>query len=260
MMKVSSKDNTVITFDRLGIGPSVVLVSGGSVDKSSNAPLAELLSPHFTVYNYDRRGRGASGDTQPYAVQREVEDIEAVIDAAGGSAYLYGSSSGAVLALDATRLLPHKVKKLAMWEPPYSPDATSRRPPTDAAQTFHNLTAAGKRGEAAEYFMTQVVGMPPDFVAYARTQPWWAAQEALAHTLEYDAIIMGDYLIPADRVASIKTPTLVIAGGADFAFMPKTAQLLAGIMPHAHAQILEGQTHNVDPTVLAPALTVFFSE
>jgi pimeloyl-ACP methyl ester carboxylesterase len=259
MQSVTSKDGTIITYDRLGAGEPVVLISGGSVDKSSNAGLAELLAAHFTVYNYDRRGRGASGDTLPYSVEREVEDIEAVIDAAGGSAYLYGSSSGAALALEAARLLPGQVKKLALWEPPYSPDADSRRPPLDAAQTFHDLVAAGKRGEAAEYFMAQVVGMPADFVGFARSQPWWAAQEALAHTLEYDAIIMGDYLIPAERAASVKTPTIVIAGGADFGFMPKTAQILAGVMPHAQAHILEGQPHNVDPAVLAPAMTAFFS-
>lgn len=259
MNTVTSKDSSVITYDLLGNGQPVVLVSGGSVDKSSNAPLAALLAPQFTVYNYDRRGRDASGDTQPYAVEREVEDIEAVIDAAGGSACLFGSSSGAALALEAARLLPGKVRKLALWEPPYSPDANSRRPPLDAAQTFHDLVAAGKRGEAAEYFMAQVVGMPADFVAFARSQPWWAGQEAIAHTLEYDARIMGDYLIPAERAASVQTPTVVIAGGADFAFMTKTAQVLAGVMPHARAHILEGQSHNVQPEVLAPVLIEFFT-
>lgn len=256
---VTSKDGTSITYDLLGSGQPVVLVSGGSVDKSSNAGLAERLAPHFSVYNYDRRGRGKSGDTQPYAVEREVEDIAAVIDAAGGAAYLYGSSSGAALALEAARQLKSKVKKLALWEPPYIQDPESRRPPADAAQTFHNLVAAGRRGDAAEYFMTQVVGMPPEFAASARTQPWWAAQEALAHTLEYDAIIMGDYTIPQARVAEVQTPTLIVAGGADFSFMLKTATALERMMPHARAHILEGQGHNVDDAVLAPALIEFFA-
>ncbi len=259
MNTVTSKDGTSITYDLLGSGQPVVLVSGGSVDKSSNAGLAEKLAPHFSVYNYDRRGRGKSGYTQPYAVEREVEDIEAVIDAAGGTAYLYGSSSGAALALEAARQLKSKIKKLALWEPPYIQDPESRRPPTDTAQTFHKLVAAGRRGDAAEFFMAQVVGLPPDFVASARSQPWWAAQEALAHTLEYDAIIMGDYSIPQARVAEVQTPTLIVAGGADFSFMLKVATELERIMPHARAHILEGQGHNVDASVLAPVLIKFFA-
>src|SRR5690349_20946124 len=152
MKSVTSKDGTKITYDQLGSGPAVVLVSGGSVDKGSNASLAEALAPHFTVYNYDRRGRGESGDTQPYAVDREIEDIEAVIDAAGGKAYLYGSSSGAALAMESARKLPTKVTKLAMWEAPYLPEGFPR-PPANTAQVFSDLVAQGKRGEAAEFFM-----------------------------------------------------------------------------------------------------------
>ncbi|MEP6986379.1 MAG: alpha/beta hydrolase, partial [Chloroflexota bacterium] len=151
MKSVSSKDGTKITYDQLGQGAPVVLVSGGSVDKGSNASLADELAKHFTVYNYDRRGRGESGDTQPYAVDREIEDIEAVIDSAGGKAYLYGSSSGAALALEAARKLSTKVTKLALWEPPYMPEGFPR-PPANTAQVFSDLVAQGKRGEAAEFF------------------------------------------------------------------------------------------------------------
>src|SRR6478672_7762318 len=129
MQTVTSKDGTTITFDQAGEGPPVVLVCGGSVDRWSNAPLAEALAPHLTVYNYDRRGRGASGDTAPYAVEREAEDIAAVIDAAGGAAFLYGISSGAALALEAARLLPTKVRKLALYEPPYIVGDSRPRPP-----------------------------------------------------------------------------------------------------------------------------------
>jgi pimeloyl-ACP methyl ester carboxylesterase len=257
MEKVTSKDGTIITFDKLGSGPAVVLVSGGSVDKSSNASLAEILSSKFTVYNYDRRGRGESGDTPPYAVQREVEDIEAVIGAAGGQAYLYGSSSGAVLALEAARSgLP--VLKLAMWEPPYSPDENARRPPADTAEVFARLVAEGRRGDAAEYFMSKVVGLPDEFVAQARSAPWWPWQEALAHTLAYDATIMGNYLIPAERVATVKTPTLVLAGGASFGPLIETAKKLADILPNGEYRELPGQTHDVSGEVLAPALAEYF--
>src|ERR1051325_9501806 len=246
MQSVTSKDGTKITFDKLGRGPAVVLVSGGSVDKGSNASLAEALSSHFTVYNYDRRGRGESGDTQPYAVDREIEDIEAVIDAAGGKAYLYGSSSGAALAMEAARKLPTKVTKLAMWEPPYFTKGFTP-PPANTAQVYRDFIAQGRRGDAAEYFMAKVVGMPPEFVAGAKSSPWWPAQEALAHTLAYDATVMGDYWIPEKRVAEVKVPTLVLEGGASFPFMHATAEALVKILKDkGHHRVLEGQQHNVD--------------
>jgi pimeloyl-ACP methyl ester carboxylesterase len=255
---VTSRDGTTIGYDRLGQGPPVVLVTGGSVDRQSNAGLAQLLAKDFTVFNYDRRGRGDSGDTAPYAVEREIEDIEAVIDAAGGSAFLYGSSSGAALAFEAAQRLGDTVKKLALWEPPYIPEG-QRRPPADTVQTFERLVAAGKRGDAAEFFMTQVVGMPAEFAAFAKTQPWWAAQEALAHTLAYDARIMGDYSIPTDRAAELKTPTIVIAGGASFPFMRETASTLAEALPKGQTTTLEGQEHNVSPEALAPVVKEFFA-
>jgi pimeloyl-ACP methyl ester carboxylesterase len=256
---VTSRDGTTIGYDRLGQGPPVVLVTGGSVDRQSNAGLANLLASDFTVFNYDRRGRGDSSDTQPYAIEREIEDIEAVIDAAGGSAFLYGSSSGAALAFEAARRLGPKVRRVALWEPPYIPEG-QRRPPADTVETFERLVAAGKRGDAAEFFMTQVVGMPAEFAAFAKTQPWWAAQEALAHTLAYDARIMGDYSIPTDRAAELKTPTVVIAGGASFPFRKETAETFAKALPNGQTRTLEGQEHNVSPEALAPVLKEFFAE
>lgn len=258
MDKVPSKDGTTISFERLGSGPPVVLVCGGSVDRSSNASLAALLAQHFTVFNYDRRGRGESGDTPPYAVEREVEDIDAVVAAAGESAFLYGSSSGAALALEAARMLPTKITKLALWEPPYVPEGFPR-PPADSARTYTELVAAGKRGDAAEFFMAKVVGLPPEFVAQARNAPWWPNQEALAHTLAYDATIMGDYTLPAERVAAVTIPTLVLDGGASFPFMGVTAQALADRLPHGQRRTLEGQRHDVDAAKLAPVLEEFFS-
>lgn len=256
MEKVSSSDGTTIAFDRMGDGPPVILVCGGSTDRMANAPLAALLAPHLTVFNYDRRGRGDSGDTAPYAVEREVEDIDAVIAAAGGSASLYGTSSGAALALEAAASgLP--ITKLALWEPPFILDE-SRRPPADTATTYNELVSAGRRGDAVEFFMAKVVGMPPEFVAGARTQPWWPAQEALAHTLAYDATIMGDYSLPTERATAVTAPTLVMDGGASFAGMGDTAQALADALPDAQTRTLQGQGHDVDPAVLAPPLIEFF--
>ncbi len=259
MVNVVSKDGTRIGFDQSGAGAPVILVSGGSVDRLSNAPLAALLSGHFTVFNYDRRGRGISGDTAPYAVEREIEDIAAVIGAAGGSAFLYGTSSGASLALEAAASGGLAIKKLALWEAPYIVGDSRPRPPADTAKIYTDLVAAGRRGDAAEYFMAKVVGMPPEFVASARTQPWWPAQEALAHTLAYDATIMGDYSLPSARAAAVKTPTLVLAGGADMPWMRDTATALARVIPGAQIRFLDGQGHNVSPDVLAPALTEFFN-
>ena len=256
METVTSRDGTAIAFDRMGEGSPVVLVTGGSVDRMSNAPLAQELENDFTVLNYDRRGRGPSEDTPPYAIEREIEDIEAMLEAAGGSANLYGSSSGAALALQATAAgLP--VTKLALWEPPYIIDENAR-PPKDQVEHYETMVAEGRRGDAAEYFMTKVVGMPPEFAAQARNEPWWPNQEALAHTLAYDARIMGDYSVPTDQAASVKVPTLVVAGGADMPFMRETAQALADALPDGQVKFLDGQGHNVDPTVLAPALKGFF--
>jgi pimeloyl-ACP methyl ester carboxylesterase len=257
METVTSRDGTTIGFDRMGEGPPVVLVCGGSVDRMADAPLAQQLASDLTVFNYDRRGRGDSGDTQPYAIEREVEDIEAVIEAAGGSAFLWGSSSGAALAFIAVEN-GVSASKLAMWEPPYIPDGVPK-PPEDQVEQYETMVAEGRRGDAVEYFMSKVVGMPPEVVAGARSQPWWAATEALAHTLAYDARIMGDYTVPTDRAASVKVPTLVIAGGADFPWMRQTAQALADAAPDGRVRILEGQGHDVDPAVLAPVLVEFFT-
>lgn len=258
METVTSKDGVTIAYDRLGSGPAVILVSGGSVDRSSNAALADLLAQHFTVYNYDRRGRGPSTDKPPYAVEREVEDIDAVVEAAGGTAYLYGSSSGAALALEAARQLPGRITKLALWEPPYIPEGMPR-PPADTAKIFSDLVAEGKRDEAADFFMEKVVGLPPEFVAQAHNSPWWPAQTALAHTLAYDATVMGDYMVPIDRVKQVAIPTLVMDGGASFPFMAPTAQTIAENLPDGKRVTLEGQGHDASAEALAGAIDPFFS-
>ena len=256
MYRVQSKDGTSIAFDRSGEGQAIVMVGGGSVDRMANAPLAALLTEYFTVFNYDRRGRGDSGDTAPYAVEREIEDIDALINEAGGSASVYGTSSGAARALEAAAG-GLAITKLVLWEPPYILDE-SRRPPAVTARTYTELVAAGRRGDAVEYFMTKVVGLPPEFVAQARNAPWWPAQEALAHTLAYDATIMGDYSLPTELLASVTTPTLVIDGGASFPWMSETARAIAGVLSDARRRTLEGQTHDVAPEAIAPVLVEFF--
>ena len=258
MDTVTSRDGTTIAFDRLGDGPPVVLVCGGSTDRTANAGLAAELDSEFTVYNYDRRGRGDSGDSPLYAVEREVEDVWAVVEAAGGSVNLYGTSSGAALAMEAAASgLP--IARLAMWEPPYS---VRGRPdlPADTASLYRGLVEAGRRGDAVEYFMAKVVGLPQEFVAGARRAPFWAQQEALAHTLAYDATIMGDYSIPTERARAVPVPTMVLDGGASFGSMGETADALVELIPQARRRTLPGQEHNVDPAALAPVLKEFFND
>jgi pimeloyl-ACP methyl ester carboxylesterase len=257
MSKVTSRDGTSIDVEVTGDGSPVVLVTGGSVDRNANIGLAGELSRSFTVFNYDRRGRGESTDTPPYAVEREIEDIDAVIAEAGGSAHLHGFSSGAALAMYAASS-GLSVMKLSLWEPPFILDE-DKRPPTDQVERYEEMIVEGRRGDAVEYFMTKVIGMPAEMVSGMRTQPWWPGQEALAHTLAYDARIMGDYSVPTEAAAQVKAPTLVVAGGADFPWMRETAEALAEALPDGQARMLDGQGHDVAPTALAPALVEFFN-
>ena len=258
MSTVTSHDGTTIAFDRLGDGPPVVLVSGGPNDRSANAPLAELLAPHFMVVNYDRRGRGGSGDTPPYAVDREVEDLQALIDHAGGSAFVYGTSSGAAFALiAAARGLP--VTGLALWEPPFIVDDSRPRVPSDYKAQLQEMISAGRRGDAIEYFLTTMVGLPAEFVAPMRQAPSWGSMEGMAHAIVYEADVMGDYSLPAGRLASVTVPTLVLDGG-QAAWISHAADAVAAALPDARRRTLEGQPHNVAADAVAPALVEFFAK
>jgi pimeloyl-ACP methyl ester carboxylesterase len=259
MNKVHSKDGIQIAFDRSGKGPAVVLVGGVLGDRAQQAPVAGLLAEHFTVFNYDRRGHGESGFTPPYAVEREFEDLNAIIDAADGSAFVYGTSVCAVLALYAAAAgLAAKIKKLALWEPPYIVDDSRPPAPQDYKAQLTELLSLGRRGDMVELFMTQAVGMPVEVVAQMRQAPWWPAQEALAHTLIHNAEIMGDFSLPKERVASIRVPTLVIDGGQT-PWLSHAAQAVADALPNAQRRTLKGQPHNVAPEAIAPVLVEFFA-
>ncbi len=260
MEKVTSNDGTTIAYDQRGKGPAVILVDGALCYRSFGpmTHLAELLGPHFTVYNYDRRGRGDSSDIQPYALEREIEDIEALIEQAGGSAFVFGTSSGGALALEAAIQLGDQIKKLAMYEPPYDSSKAAGQAWKEYRKQLAELLAANRRGDAAALFM-QSVGTPADQIDGMRQAPVWSMFEAVAPTLAYDAAALGeDRSVPTKRAANVTMPTLVMNGTA-IPFMLDTATALAKAIPHAQHRTLEGQTHDVNLEVLAPVLVEFFS-
>lgn len=263
MNTVTSKDGTTLAFDRTGTGTPLILVSGAVQYRAfdfGSVRLTDLLSQHFTVIHYDRRGRGDSGDTQPFAVQREIEDIEALIDSAGGSAFVYGISSGAALAMEsAVALGAGKVKKLAMYEAPYNADPAARQAWREYRTKLAELLAADRRGDAMILFM-MLVGMPQEHTEGMRQSPEFPLFEAVAPTLAYDAAVLGDEAdVPTDHAARVTMPTLVMDGGASYPFMHTAAVALAAAMPAGQHRTLEGQTHDVAPDVLAPVLIEFFS-
>lgn len=255
METVTSADGTTIAFDQLGAGTPLVLVSGASCDRAVDGAIAERLAQHFTVLNYDRRGRGDSTDTPPYAVAREIEDIEVLLAAAGGSATLVGLSSGAVLAAHAAASgLP--VGHLVMWEPPLRTDAEGRRTAIDYNATLTGLLAEGRRGDALELFM-RAVGLPDEMIEGVRQSPYWAAGEAMAPTLAYDAAVMGDGDVPTDAFVRIGCPTLVLAGGASPEWFHESARAGAAAIPGAAYDVLPDQTHDVAADALAAAVHGF---
>jgi pimeloyl-ACP methyl ester carboxylesterase len=265
MSAITSKDGTTIAYEKRGTGPALVLVDGALTYRGFGPlqKLAELLSPHFTVYTFDRRGRGESSNSKPYSVDREIEDIEALIDAAGGSASIYGISSGACLALEAAIKLGYKARKIALYEPPYNSLDGAAQAWKDYRKQLADFLAAGRRGDAVALFM-QFVGTPAEQVNGMRSSPVWPMFEAVAPTLAYDAEAMGsNRLAPVDRAAGVSMPALVMDGGANLAYMPfmhDTATRLVKAIPHAQQRTLEGQTHDVNPEVLAPVLEEFFAK
>ena len=262
MNTVRSQDGTTIAFDRSGSGPALILIGGAMSHRGSAATVASLLAPSFSVICYDRRGRGDSGNTLPYSVDREIEDLAALIVEAGASAYVMGGSSGGILALDGAA---HglAITKLAVYEPPLIVDKGGPLLPVGFADHLAERASSGHGGDAVEAFMTRALGMPVDAVAGMRQAPFWSGLEALAPTLAYDLILSGPTQTgssaPLSKWASMKTPTLVMGGGASPEWMQNGVRALAGTLPNATHRILEGQTHAADPKLLADALQEFFA-
>ncbi|MEP7026175.1 MAG: alpha/beta hydrolase [Actinomycetota bacterium] len=254
MEKTQSADGTTIAFDRTGTGRAVVLVVGAFCDRQTTKALAALLAPDFTVYEYDRRGRGDSSDQASYAPEREIDDLAAVVAATGSAPFVYGHSSGAVLGLEAAaQQVP--IRMLAVYEPPYTgADGVA----SGFADELASLAASGQRGEAAARFLA-LTGAPAAAIAGMRSAPFWPRMEAIAHTLPYDVRLCGDGTVPAGRLAAIGIPVLALAGGASPDWAYTAAGAVTAAVPHGGMQVLPGQDHGAAAEVVAPVLRGFFA-
>ena len=253
METVQARDGTTIAFDRSGLGPGLVLIVGAFSDRSSTTSLAAGLGSRFTVYEYDRRGRGDSDEKGPYSVEREVEDLAALIEAAGGSAFVFGHSSGGALALEAAaRGIP--MNGLAIYEPPYAEGTTA-----EFATKLAELVASGRRAEAAEAFLA-LVGTPPEALAQITAGPYWAHMLSFANTLPYEITLCNGGSAPVDRLAHVTTPTLALAGGMSPDWAREGAEVIAEAIPGAEWRVLEGQGHGAADEVLIPVLDEFFNQ
>ncbi|MCM3127942.1 alpha/beta fold hydrolase [Paenibacillus provencensis] len=263
-----SKDGTQIAYDKKGNGPAVILVTGAFSYRKfpAQVELTDLLSEQFTVYNYDRRGRGDSGDTQPYAVQCEIEDLEAVIHEAGGSAAVWGLSSGAIIALQAAAN-GAAITKLALHEPPFLVEADGRKVPADFLQQVTRLIKENRRADAVKYFITTGMGAPAFVVGMMRMMPGvWSKLVSIAHTLPYDAAISDEYMkgraLPRDLWSSVKIPTAVLEGTESPAELRQGAAALAKVLPNAQLVSKKGLGHTkkLNAKLIASELSAFFAE
>jgi pimeloyl-ACP methyl ester carboxylesterase len=266
MQSVISKDGTTIAYDKIGRGPAVILVAGAFSYRKypGSVQLADLLAKHFTVFNYDRRGRGDSGDTKPYAVDREIEDVQALIDAAGGSAYVWGLSSGAILALKAAAG-GLDIKKLALHEPPFFVNAHDRQPPKDFIDHVTDLITSDRRDDAVKYFMAKGMGAPGFVIPLMHLMPGvWPKLQAVAPTLPYDAQLLEGYTagkpLSGKDWGLVTMPTLVMAGSESPAFLRHGAQALAEALPHARLLTQKGLGHTkkLSTKLIASVLVEFF--
>jgi pimeloyl-ACP methyl ester carboxylesterase len=258
-----SRDGTRIAFTKVGSGPSVVLVDGAFCyrELGPSPELAPLLAQHFTVFLYDRRGRGESGDTAPYAIEREIDDLRAVVDEAGGTADVFGVSSGAALALQAAANGVN-VKKLVLYEPPFTTNGDRPKPQEDPKAHIQQLVSAGDRPGAMKYFLADIVGVPRAIVF---AMPWfmrsnWKKMEKVAQTLPYDLTITADRSVLKERSASISVPTLVLGGEKSPAVLRDAVSAVAKALPNARSQFLAGQNHNLSAPIVAPLVVDFFNQ
>jgi pimeloyl-ACP methyl ester carboxylesterase len=263
MGQVVSKDGTAIAFSRIGSGPALIIVDGALCYRAfgPSKAVAEALSEHFTVYTYDRRGRGESGGGTPYDVEREVEDIAALIEEAGGSAHLFGMSSGGTLVAEAAHRGVN-AERIAIYESPMTIDRTREPMAEDLPARVARAVAEGRRGDAVKLFM-RYVGTPGFFVAVLQVMPPWRKLKGVAHTLPNDFALVGEFQRgtppPADRWSGAQAPALVIAGGKSPEYLRNAQRHLASALPHGELTVLPGQTHMVKPKATVPVLVDFFT-
>jgi pimeloyl-ACP methyl ester carboxylesterase len=253
---VKSADGSTIAYETMGTGPVLIIVGGAFNTRNSAHAIASLLAANFRVYAYDRRGRGGSTETKPYATEREVEDLAALIEAAGGSALVYGHSSGAALALEAAASgLP--ITKVAAYEPPFTAEEPGSASLAGWGESVQAAVDADDRERAAVLFL-QGTGADPAAIEGIKRAPWWPSMLAIAHTLPYDIALVGDGSVPTERFRKIAVPTLLLHGGGSPSWAAAAASAIAEAIPGARHITIEGQDHNVDESVLAPALIDFF--
>jgi len=259
----TSADGTKIAYEVHGTGPALVFVDGAMCQRTMGpaAGLAKALAADFTVHIYDRRNRGESdAGAEAWSIEREIEDLAAVIDAAGGSAHVFAASSGAALSLEAARAgLP--IDRLALYEAPFILDDTHAPNPLDVPQQLQDLVDCGRHSEAVKRFM-RIVGLPAPFVGLMRVLPAWKTMTGLAHTLPYDLSIVVPHQqgepLPEGRYADVGPETLVIAGGKSPEYMRNAQARIAEAVPNARLETLAGQTHMIKPKPTCPVLTRFF--
>jgi pimeloyl-ACP methyl ester carboxylesterase len=252
MQSIRSADGTTIAFERSGSGPALVPVLGAFCDRATAAPFVDSLGGAYTVFRYDRRGRGDSGDTLPYSPEREVEDLDALLTAIGEPAFVFGHSSGGALGLEAAaRGLA--INRLAVYEPPYVGDGAS----AEFAQGLEALVASGKRSDAAERFILNT-GAPPERVAQMKSKDSWRAMEAIAHTLPYDVRLCNGGAVPTQRLAGVTCEVLAMAGGDSAPWAREAVHTIVASVPSASSRVLDGHGHGPPVDVLAPILTEFF--
>lgn len=255
MRIATSKDGTELAYDVCGDGPALVYITGATCFRRFRPIVGDIrvFATRFTVYNYDRRGRGDSGDVQPYAIEREVDDIAAIIDAAGGRAILYGHSSGAALALEAAARMPDKIDRVVIYDAAYVHDEVERAAYAELAATVRTLLAEAKNARALKTFL-RGIGMPSAFVALLPLFPGWTTMKALAPTLMYD-IAITEARPPVERFERIQVPVNVVVGEKNPPGMHQVARELAAAIPHASYWVLSGQDHMVSAKTLLPVLT-----
>lgn len=266
---VTSADGTRIAYTAWGDGEPIVLIDGATAHRETNPEnqaVAELLADEYRVISYDRRGRGESGDTPPYDVQREFEDLAAIIEHVGGrrTATVFGWSSGALLALNAAQA-GAPIARLALFEPPVVVDDARTPLPADYVARLDAAVADGRPGDAVTLFMTAAVGLPEEMVTGMRKDAdMWSGLEAVAHTLAYDGRQVGDAMsgapLRADLWQQVDVPVLLLRGTDTWPSLATGAQAVADILPTATLVSLPGENHSTTPDVLAPALRDFIKE